>query len=515
MMKLLSVLLAYFYHLEFRMNTLMKTKSHTASLLMVLSMVVLILFQAYWLRQLYVEERLSLHREASVLLRETMFAEQFRHFYVDTSLKQTRLGGPSSGDTVSFSTQGTITVLRKRDSSADANGLVPAAPSQLLVLADTTEKLMAPKVVMGQPLFKKRHENNADDVEALRVIFSAPGNAMSLKRVDSAYRVALAEAGIGLNYTIKATDLKDALGVKRQNMFATISVAGKQGPMQINTVEVQLLKPEWFLLSKLAVPILFVLVMTGLISSAFWLLHANMRAQRRMAMLKNDFMSNISHELKTPIATVGVALEALKSFDALQNPERTAEYLNIGRKELDRLGLLVDKVLKMSLFEQKQMAMQFEAVDLKTMIEEVLTSMRLLAERANATVSFEAVGSNFVIDGDATHLKSVVYNLLDNALKYSLNQPQITLRLEASPQLLTLTVADRGIGIPLAYHKKVFEKFFRVPQGNTHLVKGYGLGLTYVAAVLRQHQGSIAAAAHPDGGSIFTIQINRGSTFET
>lgn len=207
--------------------------------------------------------------------------------------------------------------------------------------------------------------------------------------------------------------------------------------------------------------------------------------------LKNDFIRNMTHELKTPIATVSVAVEALQKFDALQNPQRTQEYLDIAGMELNRLSLLVDKVLRISLFEKQEPVLRSEPIDLKILVEEILTPMRLQFEKCRAQVQILPEGNFFALKGDRLHLVSVVYNLLDNALKYSTQHPEIKIGITHGNQQLSLRVEDNGIGIPQAFQARTFEKFFRVPTGDVHHVKGHGLGLSYVAGVVRLHGGSI------------------------
>ena len=473
---------------------------------MALSMLLLLLFQGYWLRQLYKEERRNLRREADVLLRETVLGIQLNNMYATGQVTVVNQG---RGDRHSVDT-GAQAAAALRGIKIDGQGSLRSNVSITLSLTDSGAAPAGSIGSMGGQ-WRQRRNNGFEQDEPKRLIvrFAMPGQTLSKDTVDSAYGAALRKAGITLPY--RFSSVTDSLGSRSPLPLpgTVLRINGSSTQAGFHFFEAELLQSEWFVVKKLAIHILFAVFMTALISTAFWLLFKNIKAQQRMALLKNDFMSNISHELKTPIATVGVALEALKSFDALQSPERTQEYLNIGQNELQRLGLLVDKVLKMSLFEQKQMAMQYEEVDLKLLTEAVIASMRLLLEKANARVRFDAEGGDFVLKGDATHLRSVLYNLLDNALKYSPDNPEIGVRLTATAHSLEWTVTDSGIGIPAVYHSKVFEKFFRVPQGNTHRVKGYGLGLSYVAAVVKQHGGVIAVATNPGGGSIFTVQFNR------
>lgn len=262
-----------------------------------------------------------------------------------------------------------------------------------------------------------------------------------------------------------------------------------------------------FLLKKILPQSLFSFFLLTIIGLAFGTIYQNLRRQHRLTELKNDFISNVTHELKTPIATVSVAIEALQNFGVSQNPEQTKEYLEISKSELNRLTLLVDKVLKMATFEQQGLTLSPETVDWAEIVQLVLNSMKLQFEKYGATVHFEKTGETFMLSADKIHLTNVVYNLLDNALKYTEAQPQISLRLKETEADIRLMVSDNGIGIPSEFQGKIFDKFFRVPTGNTHDVKGYGLGLSYVSSVVKQHHGRIEVQSEVGKGSIFTSII--------
>ncbi|MFK8009677.1 MAG: sensor histidine kinase [Saprospiraceae bacterium] len=262
-----------------------------------------------------------------------------------------------------------------------------------------------------------------------------------------------------------------------------------------------------YIFQKILPQFLFSIFLFGVMFLSFFMVWQSLEKQRRLTELKNDFISNITHELKTPITTVGVALEALSNFNALQNPTRTEEYLNISKHELQRLSILVDKVLKMSLFEKKEPELKLESFDMNELIENVLRSMKLQFEKFSANVNFQSEGVNFFIKGDKIHLTNVVYNLIDNALKYSKKEPVIELLLKNKNDQLQLVVKDQGIGISQDLKNKIFDKFFRVPQGNQHDVKGYGLGLSYVSGVIKKHHGNIQVNSQINEGTSFTISL--------
>jgi signal transduction histidine kinase len=286
-------------------------------------------------------------------------------------------------------------------------------------------------------------------------------------------------------------------------------------PVRLNPAklyEAQIIGVRNITVKKILPQIVFSLFLTLLTTTAFVIMYRSIRAQQKLMELKNDFISNITHELKTPITTVGVAIEAIKDFKAINNPALTNEYLGIAQNELNRLSILTDKILKTALFENKGIEFKPELIEMDVLIDQVLASMKLVFEKQDAKVTFEKQGDNFSILGGSVHLTSVVYNLLDNALKYSLINPEIVIRLQENASQIILSVKDNGIGIASEYRKKVFEKFFRVPTGDVHNIKGHGLGLSYVESVVRSHNGTIELQSKPGNGSTFIITLPKQNT---
>lgn len=263
------------------------------------------------------------------------------------------------------------------------------------------------------------------------------------------------------------------------------------------------------LLRNILPQILFSLFLTLITTMSFIVIFRGLRAQQRLMEIKNDFISNVTHELKTPVATVSVAIEALQKFHALDKPELTKEYLNIAQHELSRLTLMTDNILKTSVFEHNGIHFNPQKINIETIVDDVLLSMKLVFEKHRALVQFNKTGSDFVITGDASHLTNLVYNLLDNALKYSKGAARIAISLHELQDGLSLSVRDEGIGITPEYQKRIFEKFFRVPTGDIHTIKGYGLGLSYVWNVVEKHEGTIDLESTPGEGSVFKIVLPR------
>ncbi len=326
-------------------------------------------------------------------------------------------------------------------------------------------------------------------------------DSVTLQEIDSAYAIKLKDEKINVGFNVDRLDSTDAVP-------ANAVTIGFSNPASFN---LSLDGTLGYMFNKLKLPLLFSFLLVGITIASFVLLYRNMLRQQRLAELKNEFISNITHELKTPIATVGVAIEALKNFNAIHDPKRTEEYLDISQNELQRLNLLVDKVLKLSMFEKKEIQLKYETIDLKDIVDEVVASMRLQVEKYRAQVSVNIEGDTS-LEADRLHLLSVVFNLLDNALKYAKENPEIRISLEEKEDAVVLTVADNGIGIPDEYKNKVFEKFFRIPHGDTHNAKGYGLGLSYVAHVVRKHNGTIMIQGQPEKGATFIITLPKQNT---
>lgn len=263
-----------------------------------------------------------------------------------------------------------------------------------------------------------------------------------------------------------------------------------------------------YLAGQLVAPVLFVCVLLSLTGAAFIIAFRSLKAQIKLSNLKDDFINNMSHELKTPIATVKVALEALTNFNLLEDPITSREYLGMAAAEMDRLELLATRVLNTSLLEDGRINMHREPHDMALLLADVLKTMQLRIAKHGAKLTLQKTGTNFRVAMDKLHMQGVLINLLDNCLKYGPQGVHIDIQLTAVNGKVQLSVADNGPGIPEEYREKVFEKFFRVPTGNHHNAKGYGLGLNYAAQVMRQHNGSIQVGNRlPASGCAFTLVL--------
>ena len=230
-----------------------------------------------------------------------------------------------------------------------------------------------------------------------------------------------------------------------------------------------------------------------------------MLKQKKLANIKNDFINNMTHEFKTPISTISLAVEVMKDNEVKKDSSKMSRYLNIIQDENRRLGTQVEKVLQMALLDKGEVELRLDAVDIHETIEQVLTNLSVQIEQKNGIVKLDLAAENPIIEADEVHLTNIIYNLLDNANKYSPENPAITIRTENVGNSLKISVLDKGIGMTKEQITRIFERFYRVPTGNLHDVKGFGLGLSYVKKMVESHSGQIFVESKLGEGSKIEI----------
>lgn len=240
-------------------------------------------------------------------------------------------------------------------------------------------------------------------------------------------------------------------------------------------------------------------------TSCFVFMSVTIFRQRKLSIAKNDFINNMTHELKTPLATVSVAVEAMRNFGAWDDQRKAQLYLNISKNEIDHLSTLIELILQQSIFESHKMEIALKLTDVNEMVREITDNYFL--SNMNITITRDCMQNIPHLLIDPTHMGNVIRNLIDNAIKYSGTQKIIAVSSKIEENYWKLTVSDNGIGIPKIYHKDIFEKFFRVPNGFINPVKGFGLGLFYIKQVVSLHKGTISVQSNEDQGSTFTISI--------
>ncbi|MBC6110746.1 sensor histidine kinase [Pedobacter fastidiosus] len=229
--------------------------------------------------------------------------------------------------------------------------------------------------------------------------------------------------------------------------------------------------------------------------------------QKKLSEMKTDFINNMTHEFKTPVATIMIASEALKDPEVTEDKARLKRLAGIIYDENVRLGNHIERVLSIARLEKNEMKMENSEVDMNDLILIVLDSMSLQLQKRNAILTVNTDAENAIIYGDELHLSNVLYNLIDNANKYSAETPEITITTRNTAKNLIIEIADKGIGMTKEHSKRIFDQFYRVPTGNLHDVKGFGLGLNYVQDIIKQLNGSIKVSSEKDKGTKFEISL--------
>lgn len=252
-------------------------------------------------------------------------------------------------------------------------------------------------------------------------------------------------------------------------------------------------------------PTIVTLIVFSFLAYSVW----TILRQKRLGEMKNDFIGNMTHELKTPISTIALSSEVLGDPGIVNEPDRLREYARIIRTENERLRTQVERVLQLSTLERGELQLRKEGVDLHKVIRHVAEGFTLQLRERNGQLDLDLSAAASVVDGDPVHLHNVVFNLIDNAIKYGGEQPLVKVATSNDRVALRISVQDNGIGMKREHMKHIFDRFYRVPTGNRHNVKGFGLGLHYSNQIVRAHGGTIKVDSAPSMGSTFTIELPR------
>ena len=249
----------------------------------------------------------------------------------------------------------------------------------------------------------------------------------------------------------------------------------------------------------------FVLVL--IIAAMFIISLRALANQRKLDQMKSEFINNMTHEIKTPLATIGLACEMLRDETISQDSDSRQNFIGIINDENQRMRVLVETILQSAKMSNKNFRISPKEVDVHQIIEKVAQSFALTLSNRGGSLKTNLNADPSVIEADELHLTNLIYNLIDNGIKYSTDAPDITVSTDIVDHQLVLSVSDHGIGISKEDQKHVFEKFYRVSTGNVHNVKGFGIGLNYVAQVVKLHQGHIALDSTLGQGSTFIITL--------
>lgn len=289
-------------------------------------------------------------------------------------------------------------------------------------------------------------------------------------------------------------------------------------PHKVRLFRHDLVGPAYFLQVRLSgqhraiirgmLPLIVVsLLFTMALVAAFFITMRTIFRQKRLGRIRSDLVNNLTHELKTPISTIGLACEALTDPSVPKTEEQVRTFVGMIRDENKRLGALVQNVLQSAVMADGQMVLKPVDLDLHAVITDVVRASNMQVSRRNGRIEADLKAEIHHVEADRTHMTNLLYNLIDNAVKYTEQEPRIRIGTRSDNDGVTISVTDNGIGIPSAEQRKIFDRLYRVPTGNLHNAKGFGLGLSYVRAVVQRHHGRIRVESAPGNGSTFHIFI--------
>ncbi|MGE7773203.1 sensor histidine kinase [Chitinophaga sp. NPDC101104] len=493
----------------------MRNRIRNILVLMTACILGILTLQGYWLYQAYQIRLQEFQRDINDALRTAVFHKQFGDAGKVLGLSKFNLTFTSTMPD-SVSPMGQVTrIVSDLDSAATASGAVVknayffAGPARRALPAD--EFGIPPEgenvelhMVRRDTQIRQLTDTLSRKISEVLVRRDFYRTSLTINQLDSLYRIELGNRGINTGFQLDTLALNhETLQSLPKSPFRTTIIPFN--PINNIFVTAIFASPMPHILGRMTGSLAATAVLLLLTVGSFLYMLRTILRQKRLSEVRNDFINNMTHELKTPIATVSAAVEALERFNALADPQKTANYLRISRQELQRLGDLVEKVLHIAAEEKEDVMLQPEMVDLNDIIADIISNHRLKSGK-KIDFSYTLLADPLVL-ADPTHLSHAINNLVDNAIKYSNDPAEISVHVARRPGWVRISVKDNGIGIPHGYHNSIFDKFFRVPSGNLHNVKGFGLGLSYVKKIAEKHGGSIKVKSEPDKGSEFQLEI--------
>lgn len=264
-----------------------------------------------------------------------------------------------------------------------------------------------------------------------------------------------------------------------------------------------------YILSSMGWMILASIVLTTIIISAFTLTVRTLFNQKKLSEIKSDFINNMTHELKTPLATISLAVDALNNNKVINDEEKIRYYSGMIREENKRMNKQVETILQAARIERQEISLNLERLNAHDVIRKVTNNLTLQIQEKRGTLNLNLKAARHMIQADDVHFSNIIFNLLDNAIKYSKEDVPLHIIIETvnNGSMLAIRIKDNGIGMNKETQMRVFEKFYRAHTGNLHNVKGFGLGLSYVKAMVDAHHGRIKLDSTPGKGSMFIVSF--------
>jgi two-component system phosphate regulon sensor histidine kinase PhoR len=276
-----------------------------------------------------------------------------------------------------------------------------------------------------------------------------------------------------------------------------------------NGIDLKLILPEkkQFILAEMGTLFITSIILILVVLLLFWRTILSLMKEKKLSEHTSDFLNNMTHEFKTPLTNIALAGKMIIKDSNIKQEDKIKHYSEIILEENEKLRLQVEQVLSMTALERGEIPVQKTELDFHELINNSLKHIRIQIENRKGSLALDLKADKYLLMGDKTHLTNALCNLIDNAIKYSSERPEILIQSSNVDGNLIISVSDKGLGIEKEYQKKVFDKFFRVPTGNVHDVKGFGLGLAYIKKIVELHKGNIELQSEKGKGATFTITL--------
>ena len=334
-------------------------------------------------------------------------------------------------------------------------------------------------------------------------------------KVDSILNCYLKIYGLDMKYSFEIAPGTKMIGIPNPVFSDKINQEGEyQACMEavpsgnnIYTLKVSFPNKTQFILAEMGIPFVLSVMLILIVLIISWRTLISLQKEKRISEHTNQFLNNMTHEFKTPLTNIALAGKMLTKENNVGEKEKVRYYSDIILEENEKLRLQVEQVLSISALERGDVPLSKHPVDMHHLIIQATRLMGLQVENSGGSFELDLQASEFAVHGDKDHLLNIICNLIDNAIKYTQGIPLIKIATLNQGKDLVITITDNGIGIEKEYHSRLFDKYFRVPTGDVHDVKGFGLGLAYVKHIIHQHTGSVNVKSDTGKGSVFIIHL--------
>lgn len=404
-------------------------------------------------------------------------------------------------------------MLLKQDSMQKANALAAKRKKVIqrhldkVVEATETENKVKNKAEMAKEVFNDFLFSKRNIYERInyQVLDSLLKSEIRMKGIEIPFEYGISSQEEP-NYLHYASSMKYKMnGLKSNKDTYIVNLFPNDYANSENYLRVYFPNQDRYIIRNIWVMYATSLLLILVVLSCFYIAVSTIVKQKQLADIKNDFINNMTHEFKTPISTISLATQMLQDDAISASPSMFKRYLGIIRDENKRLGSQVEKVLQTAQMERGDVQLKLKTVDVHEIIEKVLENISPQIELREGIIDLDLQAETTEIEADEVHLTNIIFNLLDNANKYSPEKPEITIATKNTEKGISITIKDKGIGMSKESLKNIFEKFYRVPTGNLHDVKGFGLGLSYVKKMVEEHQGRINVRSKLGEGSEFEV----------